>query len=86
MERLGGEQRGQTSSIGQVALASFIGTTIEWYDFLIYGTAAALVFGPLFFPEFYVEEYVNVAQAFQSQLVSLVSEGVFAKFPDLILQ
>jgi MFS family permease len=34
----------------QVALASAIGTTIEWYDFFIYGTAAAVVFGPQFFP------------------------------------
>jgi metabolite-proton symporter len=34
----------------QVILASFIGTTIEWYDFFLYGTAAALVFNRLFFP------------------------------------
>ena len=52
MERLGGEREGQISSIRQVALASFIGTAIEWYDFFLYGTAAALIFGELFFPEF----------------------------------
>src|SRR5690242_8024116 len=37
-----------TSIVG-VAIASFIGTCIEWYDFYLYGTAAALVLGPLFF-------------------------------------
>ena len=51
MDRLGGEHEGQISSVRQVALASFIGTAIEWYDFFLYGTAAALVFGSLFFPE-----------------------------------
>jgi MHS family shikimate/dehydroshikimate transporter-like MFS transporter len=51
MERVGGEDRGQISAIRQVASASLIGTTIEWYDFFIYGTAA-LVFPALFFPEF----------------------------------
>jgi MFS transporter, MHS family, shikimate and dehydroshikimate transport protein len=48
--RLGGERQGDTQSLRQVALASFIGTTIEWYDFFLYGTAAALIFNDLFFP------------------------------------
>ena len=32
-------------------IASTVGTTIEWYDFLLYGTVSALVFGPIFFPQ-----------------------------------
>ena len=38
------------ASLRPVILASFIGTMIEWYDFFLYGTAAALVFNKLFFP------------------------------------
>ena len=34
----------------KVLVASLVGTAIEWYDFFIYGAAAALVFGPQFFP------------------------------------
>lgn len=44
-----GSARGSASP-RRVALAGLVGTTIEWYDFVIYGTAAALVFGPQFFP------------------------------------
>ena len=40
----------QPNSMRTVAWASLIGTTIEFYDFLIYGTAAALVFNKVFFP------------------------------------
>jgi MFS transporter, MHS family, shikimate and dehydroshikimate transport protein len=39
-------------SIRKVALASLIGTSIEWYDFFLYGTASALIFARLFFPKF----------------------------------
>ena len=37
--------------IGRIVLASLVGTTIEFYDFYIYGTAAALVIGQTFFPQ-----------------------------------
>ena len=41
-----------SSSIRKVAFASLIGTSIEWYDFFLYGTAAVLIFNKLFFPTF----------------------------------
>ncbi|MCE9530210.1 MAG: MHS family MFS transporter [Planctomycetes bacterium] len=39
-------------SLVEAIVASTIGTTIEWYDFFLYGTAAALVFPALFFPKY----------------------------------
>src|SRR5438093_11418559 len=41
----------RSREVHRVAVASAIGTTIEWYDFFIYGTAAAVVFAPQFFPQ-----------------------------------
>src|SRR5215207_7809035 len=66
MERVGGEHEGQISSIRQVALASFIGTAIEWYDFFLYGTAAALIFGELFFPEFSATALIGFLPTFET--------------------
>ena len=40
---------------------------------------------PIGWPSSYTEEYVNQATAFQSQLTSLITEGVFAKFPNLTI-
>ena len=39
-----------TPTMSRIAIASFIGTAIEFYDFYIYGMAASLVIGPVFFP------------------------------------
>src|SRR5258708_7740712 len=43
------EQR-HSAELRKAVIAATIGTTIEWYDFFIYGTAAGLVFGKLYFP------------------------------------
>jgi MFS transporter, MHS family, shikimate and dehydroshikimate transport protein len=41
---------GKATELKRVVVSSTIGTAVEWYDFLIYGTASALVFNKLFFP------------------------------------
>ena len=39
-----------TRELRRAVIAATVGTTIEWYDFLLYSTMAGLVFGKLFFP------------------------------------
>jgi hypothetical protein len=39
-----------STQLRKVVIASTTGTAIEWYDFFLYGTAAGLIFGKLFFP------------------------------------
>ncbi len=58
----------------RVALASMIGTSIEWYDFFIFGTASALVFGTLFFPNF--SELAGTLAAFATFAVGFVARPV----------
>jgi metabolite-proton symporter len=57
-----------------VALASMVGTTIEWYDFFLYGTAAALVFNRLFFPTF--DPLMGTLAAFGTYTVGFVARPV----------
>ena len=58
-------------SITLIALASLVGTTIEWYDFFLYGTAAALVFNQLFFPTF--DPLMGTLAAFGTYTVGFVA-------------
>src|SRR4051795_13256654 len=43
--------RGTSSTVRTALLASLVGTTVEWYDFFLYATAASLVFNHAFFPD-----------------------------------
>src|SRR5499426_4064712 len=64
----------ETNSVRLVAVASFIGTTIEWYDFFLYGTAAALVFNRLFFPTF--DPLTGTLAAFGTYTVGFVARPI----------
>jgi metabolite-proton symporter len=59
------------SSVRRVIVASLIGTSLEWYDFFIYGTAAALVFNKLFFPSF--DPLVGTLLAFTTYAVGFIA-------------
>ena len=69
-----------------MVLASFIGTAIEWYDFFLYGTAAALVFNKLFFPT--IEPAAGTMAAFATYAVGFFARPIggviFGHFGDRI--
>ena len=44
--------KGTPREVRKAAIASLFGSALEWYDFFLYGTAAALIFNSLFFPTF----------------------------------
>ena len=70
----------------RVVMASLIGTTVEWYDFFLYGSAAALVFNKLFFPEF--DPLTGTLLAFATYALGFVARPVggivFGHFGDRI--
>jgi MHS family shikimate/dehydroshikimate transporter-like MFS transporter len=74
------------SRMRTIVAASVIGTVVEWYDFLIYGTAAALVFNKLFFPSF--DPFVGTLAAFGTYAVGFVARPlggvIFGHFGDKI--
>ena len=57
-----------------MAIASFVGTTIEWYDFFLYGTASALVFGRLFFPNY--DPLMGTLASFGTYAVGFVARPI----------
>ncbi len=69
-----------------VIFASFIGTTIEWYDFFLYGTAAALVFNRLFFPT--LDPLAGTLSAYGTFAVGFVARplggAIFGHFGDRV--
>jgi MHS family shikimate/dehydroshikimate transporter-like MFS transporter len=73
-----------THRIGAIAAAGAIGTIIEWYDFLIYGTAAALVFNTLFFPN--VDPRIGTLAALGSFTIGFLARpiggAIFGHFGD----
>jgi MFS family permease len=72
-----GLNEGQRNSEAlKVALASLVGSTIEWYDFFLYGTASALVFGDLFFPTF--SPLVGTLLSFSTMAVGYIARPLGA--------
>jgi MFS transporter, MHS family, shikimate and dehydroshikimate transport protein len=80
------QAQAKQSSHVTVAIASLIGTAIEWYDFFLYGTAAALIFNKLFFPTF--DPWVGTLLAFATYALGFVARPlggvVFGHYGDTI--
>jgi len=62
------------TTTGRLAAASAVGTTLEWYDFTVYNTLAALIFNRLFFPSF--DPLVGTILAFSTYAVGYISRPI----------
>ncbi|WP_084723258.1 MFS transporter [Streptomonospora alba] len=73
-------------SFAKVVISSLIGTTVEWYDFFLYGSAAALVFGAVFFPD--SDPLTGILLSFGTYAVGFVARPlgglVFGHFGDRV--
>jgi metabolite-proton symporter len=80
------QQSPAPKSIVKIVGASMIGTTIEWYDFFLYGSAAALVFNKLFFPS--ADPLTGTLLAFATYAIGFMARPlgglVFGHFGDKI--
>ena len=63
------------TSIGWIAFASSVGTTIEWYDFFLYGVVTPIVLNKLFFPNFDALAGTLLAYTTSSSVFSRVRSG-----------
>src|SRR5689334_24219031 len=74
------------SQLRRAIIASTVGTTIEWYDFLRYGIVTGLVFGKLFFPK--SDPLVGVLEAFTIFTIGFIARpfgaAIFGHFGDRI--
>ena len=72
------------AEVRRVALSSYLGTTIEYYDFLLYGTAAALVFNSVFFSNLspVVGTIVSLSTLAAGYAARFVGAIVFGHFGD----
>jgi MFS family permease len=78
------EERLDQKKMNKIAFASVIGTTVEWYDLFVFGTASALVFNKIFFPSF--DPIVGTMLAFgtfaSAYVARMVGAIVFGHFGD----
>lgn len=86
-ERLPASKQGLSGkAMRRVVMASFAGALMEWYDFFIFGTAAGLIFAPLFFPD--SNPFIGLIAAFATFGVGFLTRPlggiVFGHFGDRI--
>ena len=64
------------TQLRRAVIASTVGTTIEWYDFLLYSVVTGLVFAKLFFPK--SDPLVGVLEAFAVYMVGFIARPIGA--------